>query len=817
VSQTVTELLTQPEPDAIVSQDAIELLSQPTPSAVVSQSVVEILSSLTEISVSTVFTMAGAATFDAIGEAGEPGPFRVTQVLAEISEDPGISDTLFSQVVAETGQDPNETRFSQVVAEAAQSPTEIRISQILSEAVQSPNELRVTQIIAEIAQENVPVPTSGPTRVTQLFLSVLVDRNAEEPVEGDECTGGGIVATGIDPTDGLSLATATTPLEWLEFTTSGDTPVTMRLAKVAINAATRKEPRVLSFGSVTRALTEGYGGFESAAISVLLSDHDRVLRGYMYDGSLEGRGVSLYAADIETIRTAGTPRRLLSGIIREIRPEDQLTFLMVVEDILSVQMTSAQSEELRIPGVLSDYVYGTLYDADPVDEVATLPLPLAYGELSDENLGDEALGVIELKHTLNTSRHFNQTDPLDPTYGLGLRYMRVFPVCVGVVKDIISIFGADYVTGGEEPTTRAKIPEAAYGDWIFAPHKPGWPWPDPWYEIDGYRFTVVMLREDHVVTRLAEEGRIPLTMNLCGYETVGDGSGEMIDSLPRQFLHFLNNFVLNRYIGVGDWNTIALDGNGVYSAIDTQSFEDVKTVTEARVTGGYKGAVYIGGDFQTHGVRQVIGDFCTSGDFDLGVNKHGQLFLTILNTFSAHPSAPVVDDQHNIIKGSFRIEPKFDEIENEIQYVYERNYIQTLGGATQTEEAIAHREPFDGKWWSGLQKIRDDTSVTNMGGDPRGLRKSQLLQLHCIRLQAIADDIAQRRLDLRKNRRAAALMAVRLEGDDIELGDIVKVTDFQGLGPTGWTEKRCQVRRHIFGVDQRAVQLVVRDVDDLLL
>jgi hypothetical protein len=191
--------------------------------------------------------------------------------------------------------------------------------------------------------------------------------------------------------------------------------------------------------------------------------------------------------------------------------------------------------------------------------------------------------------------------------------------------------------------------------------------------------------------------------------------------------------------------------------------------------------------------------------------------LTILNTFSSHPAAVKLTDQHHIIKKSFKIEPKFDEIENEIQYAYERNYIRSLGGSTQEETAIAFREPYDGKWWSGLQTITDEDAIDDLGGRPRGVRKSQLIGLSCVREQATADSVAAYRLLLRKRMRVLGTVAVRLLGDDIELGDICKITDFQGIGPEGWQEQRVQVRRHIFGMDQRLIQLTFRDIDDLLL
>jgi hypothetical protein len=132
-----------------------------------------------------------------------------------------------------------------------------------------------------------------------------------------------------------------------------------------------------------------------------------------------------------------------------------------------------------------------------------------------------------------------------------------------------------------------------------------------------------------------------------------------------------------------------------------------------------------------------------------------------------------------------------------------------------TDERLP-REPFDKDWLSTRLTLNDTTEQGLLGET----RTSPTLELELVRDANWATDIAQQRLDLRSpsNGRAEATFSVRLtKGYNIELGDLVKVTHFQGIGSTGWTNRRCQVRRHEVDLDRFTVTLTVRDIDDLLL
>lgn len=636
-------------------------------------------------------------------------------------------------------------------------------------------------------------PAASLQKVTQLVVEMATDEDADAdpPPVTSPCTGGGTVASGTNPAAGTSLATATVIHKWMEITIGA---TTYRWSDVAINVTTAKEPRVLSWGRVARGLTDGRGGFETASMTIRLADVDRLLRGLHSTSTLLNKVATVYVADDATIRAAGTPWTLFTGVVRDFRPESDLTYRLVLEDALTLSVSSFAQERL-VPSYL---IGNQISDRNPVEQVWDAPAQICYGSLSDED-EDVPVGTVLAP--------FIAGETVAGHAELG--NMSKFLVCRGASHDVQSVFIGDPFSG-DPPTVRAKAAAGEYGTRIFVPHQAGWiDSPAEYYVQDTYRWTYIYVIGAHPGQEQARLKRIPVTVNLCGRETVGDGSGNTIDSLPLQCLHFLNNEVVQA--ATGNW--LAIKALGSYSLFDTASFTTVKTRSEARVAGGYKGAFVLGFDFKQITLRAAIAQFCQSGDFDLGVNRFGQIFATMLDRTSTASSATVFTDEHDILKDSFRIDPKADEVENKIRYVYKRNYIPALQDLNPDSGTRLPREPFDAGWLSGLQSVSDATSISNIGET----RESQLIELEMVREALTADDVAAQRLALRRNPRAEAVFDLTIpRGAPIELGDVVKVTHFQGLGASGWTARRLQVRRIEVDLDRLTVTLTCRDVHDLL-
>lgn len=716
-----------------------------------------------------------------------PGAFRATQVVAEVTETPGVSDTRFSQVVSEVGQDPNE----------------IRVSHVVSEVGQDPNEIRVSQIVAEIAQGGDAVDvSSGDTRVTQVFLNILANREEFTFEEVTPCSDGGDVPDGTNPDPGPDIRDAEIPLVWVEFDVYNGPLATERAAKVAINdTEPRIPPRLLAVGHVTRAVSDSSGRMEGATAKVVLNDTDRYVRGLIDTGQIFGQPASVYIADRATIQASGVPRRLAHGFVKDYDFPDDFQVGLEIEDQMTYE-TSPLAGDRQMPEYL---IPSDIVDENPPgdpEDITSWPAPLAYGRLSDED-EEEPEGVVPARYTMQSSMFAD----------LGYSNIDFHLVCLGVVSGIQSAYVADTINGGDHPTERMRVPDEAWGDWIWAPYRPGWFLPDNWIEINGRRWTFILMRQDHPAAEHAREGRIPVTVNMCGYEDVGDGSGEMITALTKQWIHFLINFVFNQYEGVGDWQTAIPTMPGqTYSVIDTVAVEAVQAILDDRAGQEHEGAFLIGHSETRVDLDDILTQFNRNMGVDSFFNKHGQMTLGTLDTNGTFTSAKVLNQSRGIGKG-WKPDPRPEEVENTIKYGYMRRYHKLLAETTE-DQNLRVREPKDVKFKSGTVTLPSPTGIAAMNGR---IKESRMQEYDMIRLLHLAHVLASFRLAW--NRRPRFLVTVPLVdyyAADMELDEALSVTHEQGLTATGWTERLVQIKRLTIDTDNENSVLAVRDVQNLI-
>ena len=121
----------------------------------------------------------------------------------------------------------------------------------------------------------------------------------------------------------------------------------------------------------------------------------------------------------------------------------------------------------------------------------------------------------------------------------GAFFWDFYIVSLGVVN-ILQIFGSD-VAKGTEPS-RVDLTETAGVDTWIPGHR-DWPHPDNYITLaSGLRVTGFYARGPRSYHHT--QGIITFAVNTCGYEDVGDGSGESIQQAFPLYQHFLNEFVL---------------------------------------------------------------------------------------------------------------------------------------------------------------------------------------------------------------------------------------------------------------------------------
>jgi hypothetical protein len=304
---------------------------------------------------------------------------------------------------------------------------------------------------------------------------------------------------------------------------------------------------------------------------------------------------------------------------------------------------------------------------------------------------------------------------------------------------------------------------------------------------------------------LARTGQVPVVLNVGGVEDVGDGSGNLIDSLPLQILHLLINFVLQDYQS-GAWLAAPLV-NG-YSRVNSTSFVNAKAQTEARISGGHIGAFLLGWNQEGETLRQLNRRFYEHGIY-LGDNKDGQLIGSAIDP----GAAPVrhISDITDTIKGSFHAGVQRDVIQNLYNYRYGRLYTPPLPEPVPTTGdamPVGLRRP-QRDWEVDDQQITDGTSG----------KRAMELDFELTRDQATADDLAALHEEVLGNPGPTeAGFREGLCGTNIDLGDNVTLDHFEGISTTGWTGRLIRCERHELYLDgDVAFQVGIEglDVEDL--
>jgi hypothetical protein len=307
----------------------------------------------------------------------------------------------------------------------------------------------------------------------------------------------------------------------------------------------------------------------------------------------------------------------------------------------------------------------------------------------------------------------------------------------------------------------------------------------------------------HPSIALAIDRKVPLTANVLGYEPVGDGSGSYIDDLPRQYLHFLTNFVVQEAGKL--WQAIPLNDDG-YSIINGESFEDAKDYYDSILTTGLKGAWILGHETQEQ-VSEVIAQLNRSLDSDIFTNRNGQVEIHVLDTEAA--LSETFTDVTDVLEGTFRSYKEPAHFFNEVVYRFGKVYIEQITKPTPAELELLPRELADkSEWASGVVSMYNPTSPAIYGQ-----LKTHDMDLPMLRHQPSASLIVRRWLVAYSDEARYVVFEMNLCGTRLELGRVFGLTHFAGVGLTGWTARKLRLIRVVADLDGKKVALECRDVN----
>lgn len=367
-----------------------------------------------------------------------------------------------------------------------------------------------------------------------------------------------------------------------------------------------------------------------------------------------------------------------------------------------------------------------------------------------------------------------------------------YVVCLGVVE-ITAWYASDVATG--TTPRRILMPTSTAGVDFLVPGYAGWPHAQPYLEIGGKRITGFYARGPRSFHHT--QGIVTMAVNVCGYEDVGDGSGDSIQQAFPLLQHFLNEFVLKNngegYL-TGNWGPLEEFSDGV-SMLQTSKFEAAQNLTEGWLTGaspaeGYRGAIYLREQIT---VREFLQRFLQTFDAFCAVNHHGQWYPYLID------DAALTDAGRHY---RYQIE------------------IKRLEAPRLDKDNIEPRIDFQYDWSPDAQRFRSEIErredAVAVAAQEGKFQDRGVYQLYWSRDPDTVRDAMERRVTRLRYPRWVQPFSTNYLGVEEEPGDQIRITHPDGVGQQGWTDRAFIVTDHVTEPSRGEVILTCVDVEPLL-
>lgn len=652
------------------------------------------------------------------------------------------------------------------------------------------NRILTTGEMETLRDLTAPCASEPELRATQIAALVVTERSPDpEPVADPD--GDGTVGASTDPDAGIDLCGAETIVAWADVTPPGG--AMKRYPKVPINQTIQDEPRMSSFGIVSRGLTNRSGDLRASSASCVLHDADRALRALDDSDSLVNALVQYYLSTEAAIKAGSTPRRVFSGLATDSEPLSGLLFRLQMSGHLQalLDITPTPTYPRRVfsvadfPNLAND---PTSLTSPGNPTLIGKAVPVGYGVLSDESLGLAAKGIVPAHFVgKRTVDGFDWDEYVLFAHAPGSGVLGFFADIFGRTRCEAGMEGVDFLWPGFAGWNAATGSTNTYRDY------------------NGNRYTTVFARGPR--SDAARDGRVPFTVNIGGIEDVGDGSGLVITSLARQVCHLLINWVLQTYTS-GAWLSPPLI-NGLYSALKTSTFEACKDRSEDRISGGHKGAFVLGWDLEPVTLSD-ISRIANDHGIAIGENKDGQLIGSMVDPEAA--AVRSVSDIHDTAEKSFSARRQRSEVANTPIYRYGRVYVPPVPEETPAEgEYLPSSLQVEQRDWEYDEQTLTPNSASVSKYGTRPLDRS----FEWTRDAATAADLAL----LHQEILAPAPVDVRYTdgvcGTNVELGNRVNLDHFEGPTASGYTARPIRAELLALDLDNLAVETHGLDMANL--
>jgi hypothetical protein len=366
-----------------------------------------------------------------------------------------------------------------------------------------------------------------------------------------------------------------------------------------------------------------------------------------------------------------------------------------------------------------------------------------------------------------------------------------------------------------EPDMGGLDEEADVGGRIALPGWPNWSalgYSTPYVDYHGRRYTVLFLRgifRDWALGLHAAPpylGGVPFAADAYGCETHGDASGPLITDAFAQYLHVLQNWVPPRGHAYqsGAWAptlmfvddpTIAMIHEGSFAQAQAQSIA-LLTASGLDEPAGFRGDFGVGitsaGADDPISARDLIARLNVSFGVQAGFSKTGQFLISMPERIpDALVYRPPLTWERDVFAGTFSIEASTHDLYSTLAYRHTRDFFDRV---TDGWRSIT----------SGVLSTSNDGAIALYGADT----VSPTVALACLRGHNRDGDADEY---LRGSNTATCVLALLLAryslvqhlptlqtgpaGFDYELGDVFKLTHYEGLSAIGWIDRALRIER----------------------
>lgn len=556
-----------------------------------------------------------------------------------------------------------------------------------------------------------------------------------------------------------------------------------------------KETRVESFSEATRRLSDPQSGdWTGSQCTIQISDYDRTLRQAL--ASLTDR---YWTTAPWAIRMISRPDRALLlpafpvfvGPPIEVHPLSPLSVEVVLGDVISQGLLN---DQFPIPWrqIKDSFVNEPTFTKS--DKLETeRPEPIIYG----------------------SHRRVPQYDAASPQ---GFQYTPIYLGIENSTQHVWMVAGhacsdiPDVIVWTPDPTTGIPTDASMLGDIAWEiPHSSAPPYEDRVSTTFGTtrRYTLIRATVGNADADACVLGEKTLTCFVDGIEATAEGTGSVITDQFDQYEHFLTNFVVHRgpeSYQSGAWLTNPTWAlyDGPVPVIDSYSFAAARTIGVARlpfVVGntdppGYIGAAIIGaGPDDRSSARRWIADWNRSCGCRFGVTRYGQLRIVMTSpTAAIKAAAPVYTDAHEILKGSFSTTMQWGELATRIPF---KGDLEHETGQFRTADVAEW--PLDSLEKYGRIMVGREREYPFAPG---------ITQLYHRALMDVKQTSDPPRFVAFKN--AMGPLSAH------DLGDYIQYQHFAVVGDDPGEPRLAQIEAITVAAGQRTIEVLARDVEDLI-